>query len=461
MIVARIAGRFAAGETLSFNPGEAVSSATSPLYALLLGCLGRLGLPPLIAARALGVAATLALGAWLHSRALRFTGRPLHAWLTAGLFLLLPTTVVYSTAGLETPLYTLALALALGAAADGRTLPALAWATAATLLRPDGLLCLAVVAAARLLAHRGERPFPFSGPALRTLGLLGACAAVLGVALALHFAAYGTWLPQSLIAKRAVYSVDPLANTLRYLERMLVSQPHGLPIYGLAVVGAWTTRRRPGSGVLLAWYAVYHAAFFLRAPLFSWYLQPPVFVLVLFAGLGLSTLVPLLERAAGRLSVPRRAVAATLVTGLCLAGLGATWLYAEARRASARYETEVRLATGRWLATNTDRRSLVFTESLGFIGYGAPNPFVDWPGLVSPGVPELVGGHGRFGGYLAILDHHRPEYLALRQSEWEHLQDERPGLRQLARFDAPGGEAYVVAWNPAARRSPTRAREPE
>lgn len=452
MIVARIAGNFGAGGALAYNPTEWVSAATSPPYALVLGLLAKVHVDPLIAARCLGVVACTAVAAVVFRQVREASGRPGDGLLAAALYLLLPTTVAYSTAGLETPIYTLLIAFTLVAAAGGQ-IRALAWGALASIFRPDGLIALAVAVgillqsrffAAGSLKQRLRRCRPV------WLGLAAGLAAV-ALAMAAHHAVYGTWVPQSMVAKRAVYAIDPWVNSGKYLRRMFLSQPWGLPVYALALIGcfqAW--RRAPQMLVFAAWYLLYHAAFFARAPLFSWYLQPPMFVLAIFAGLGLWWLLARLEPAVERLGQRPELVTWAALAGLVVVGTAACAYYAQGRSKSATYEQEVRLATGRWLTAHTSADALVFTESLGFVGYGAANAFVDWPGLVTPGAPELASGLGRFEGFSAIIEQHRPSYLALRDSEWQYLQSRHPEYRALARFEAPpqvGGEAYVVAGN--------------
>ena len=90
------------GQGWTYNPGEALNAATSPLHVLLLAALGKAGLAPSAAAHLLG-AAGLAGAAWFTYLLLRHVGGP-EEGLGAGL-LLLTSPLLLSTFGLETLLY--------------------------------------------------------------------------------------------------------------------------------------------------------------------------------------------------------------------------------------------------------------------------------------------------------------------------------------------------------------------
>jgi len=417
LILGRIARNFAEHGILSFHPERSVSSATSPLYVAALGVLTRLGADPLVASRLLGIAATLGVGIVLFVLAKRQLPAR-HAVTAAAPYLLLPTTAAYSICGLETPVYTLSCVLTLSATIAGRNRAALSLGALAAVLRPDGLIVLAVAGLAALVQARRLAPGEIVRSCLPAAAILGVCAAA-------HYAAYGSLLPQTLVAKSLAYHVDPLTNALNYLHRMLLAQPAGLPVYALAAAGAIGALRANRSlGWLLLWYVLYHVAFMWRAALFGWYLQPPVPVVLFFAGFALARLLVRLEQAASNRwpGLPGFRFAVLALLGVTLAATPMSCVYGRAKLRSRTYERSVREAAGRWLDRNTDPQDLVFTESLGFIGYYNRNRFVDWPGLVDPDVPELIVGLNRTEGFLRIIEQKSPVYLALRDHEWERLR---------------------------------------
>lgn len=59
MIVARVARNFATYGVLSYNTTSWVSSCTSTLFAFIVGLLALIGIPPLIAAKIIGISAAL------------------------------------------------------------------------------------------------------------------------------------------------------------------------------------------------------------------------------------------------------------------------------------------------------------------------------------------------------------------------------------------------------------------
>jgi hypothetical protein len=443
LILARVARNLAEHGELAFNVGERASSATSPLFAALVGGLAALGPEPVAAAKLLGLLAGGVTVAVLY-RTLRLFVAPGLATAGALLYGLLPPVVAYSVCGLETPVYTLACAGALHLLARGRCAAGLAVAWLSVAIRPDGILLVASSLGVLLLLDRA---------ALRSAlyGALPALAAVLGVG-ALHWWHYGVALPHSAIAKAVAYHPTLPANLLRYLDRMLLERPEGLGLYLLAAIGAFIALRSDHRLLgHLVWYVVYHAAFMLRAPLFSWYLQPPLFALCLLAVVGLAGVGRRVDERAGR----RRPVplfAAVVAWSLVAASLLSLVPYAQGRRERLAYERTVRAAAGRWLGRHAETGALVFTESLGFIGYESDHRFVDWPGIASPEVLELLETERpatRWAGYRAIVRRFEPGYLALRGDEWEEALGElRADYREVARFE-PGrgaaGPAFVVA----------------
>lgn len=110
----RYAKNWVAGHGLVFNPGERVEGYTNFLWTILIGVLMRLGADPPIAARAMGYlasAGTILAAGCLARRTSRDGGRGVPI---AALLLAASSPLAYWTfAGLETPLFTLLLAVAL------------------------------------------------------------------------------------------------------------------------------------------------------------------------------------------------------------------------------------------------------------------------------------------------------------------------------------------------------------
>jgi hypothetical protein len=441
MIVGRIARNFARSGVLSFNTGEVVSSATSPLFALMAGVLVKAGLDPISAVRVLGLLAGIATAYIFYASACAYLPQRF-ALLTSLSYTLLPTTVAYNLCGLETPLYTLACMAALFTSMRRRHRTALLYGALALVFRPDGLVVLGVVLAVAMFEAVGYRQ--------RVLWAMPA-ALVLCINFGVHYAAFGEIIPHTMIAKSGAYHIHVVNNVARYLWQMLFSQPAGLALYALASAGLPVAIRvNKRTGLLIIWYVLYHLAFMLRAPLFDWYLQPPTFVVVFFAGFAIWKVVvfltsrPILH---GNRWAPL--LWPTCLLGLILlAGFAANVRYMGGKLINREYERNVREAAGRWLNQNAKADDLVFTESLGYIGYYNNNPLVDWPGLVSADIPGLIKGLDRMEAYERIIDVKKPEYLVLRNAEWGQLSEKfSPSYEIVGAFPStePSSSGYLIA----------------
>ncbi|NUQ38750.1 MAG: hypothetical protein HUU23_13345 [Caldilineales bacterium] len=243
----RYAYHWAAGRGLTLNPGEAVEGYSNFLWTLAIGLGMRLGGEPAALARWLGLAAMLALLGVIFWAARRWAGVEAAA---LALTLAGSSTALafWATAGLETILYALWTALALGlylAAAEpaGAVRPgwqaqryALFLALAA-LTRPEGLgLALLLI----LLEARRGGP----RPALRAALL---CALPYAVFLLWRWQTYGALLPNSLLAKAG-------------LGQALASEPARFFMLSLAYAGNWALKWGLPVWLLLIWPARGHAA---------------------------------------------------------------------------------------------------------------------------------------------------------------------------------------------------------
>jgi hypothetical protein len=441
LIVARIARNFATHGILSFNTTQLISSATSPLFAFFVGLLATLGIGSVEAAKSTGITATLAVG-WVLYVAARGIIAKRYALVTPAMYMLLPTTVAYTVGGLETPVYVLTCVMALFLTQRGRHKAALVWGALATVIRPDGFLVLAVILLAAWTKFKNYRQLiKWTMPTI----------VIIVVHFVIHYEVYGTVFPQSLLAKSQVYNVNPQQNIPRYLDRMFLAQPTGLPLYFLALLGAILGVRKQRQLVwLLVWYLVYHIAFMLRASLFSWYLHPPVFVVVFFASIAMAEIFEQLETKWLRQWLDKRfsVFGWSLVAVIVILALPANYIYGRGKLGNQTYDQEVPGAVGRWLTQNTCKTDLVFTESLGHIGFYTDNPFVDWPGLVTPDVPAMVKNLNAIQGYERIIETKMPIYLALRDREWQELSsDTKEAYEIVAQFSSsfPTKPGYIVA----------------
>jgi arabinofuranosyltransferase len=204
----RYADRLVAGDGLTWTDGERVEGYSNLLWVLLSAACRAIGIDGVAAVRGLGIACMAATIAVLVRGPLLPAHAP--ALLAVVIFAALGCTATWTTAGLETPLVLLLLALgftavhlASAAPVPGARVPWLRAGVPFGLLvwtRPDAPLWIAVGAAAALLAprcvaaSRTER-------VRATAWLLALPLAAFAAQMAFRLAYYGEWLPNTAFAK--------------------------------------------------------------------------------------------------------------------------------------------------------------------------------------------------------------------------------------------------------------------
>jgi arabinofuranosyltransferase len=232
----RYAYNLAHGAGLVFNPGERVMGYSNLLWVLLLAGFEWVGISSVAAATLLGSLCSLLLLAllFLHLRRACRSRWPAFAAL---LFLVSNSTfALWTTAGLEGPLFALLLTAGVLAAvhAPAGATPARALATGlpfalAVLTRPEGSM-FAVVAALAIVAWHRNRG------AWRAAGLLLIAPLLAWGAQSLWmFAYYGDFLPNTYYAKTLPLSLPVVARGARLAWRFLATYRF-LP---LVVVVTW------------------------------------------------------------------------------------------------------------------------------------------------------------------------------------------------------------------------------
>ena len=425
MITARIAKNFVLYNQLTYNPGIMLSSATSPVVALAAGLMGKLGLETFTAAKILGTGLLFA-GAAFFYRALEKIFGTAEAFFSMLFYLIFPTTAAYAICGLETPIYEAACFCALAAYALRRNMLSFFFASAAFMVRPDGVIMLAVVGSAILFEKESlQEKVRWTLPGF----------ALLAVFFSGHAFFYGSPIPHTALAKAVAYSIDPASNVMRYLKRLFLDHPEMAPVYALALAGVFPVLKTCPRMVLFpVWFFCYYLLFMLRSPLFDWYLHPPEFVPLVFAAIAM---VGIFQKTLGRSPVfLRRAAGTACVLFIVGGGALAARHFGASKIERMGYENSVRAAAGKWLKENTDPADLVFTESLGYIGFYSDNSFIDWPGLVFKDGVRVYKGKTRNRGYLEDIGTQNPVYLVLRDQEWQQLDVQLPAYKPVAHFPA-------------------------
>ena len=162
-------------------------------------------------------------------------------------------------------------------------------------------------------------------------------------------------------------------------------------------------------------YAVYYI--FCVHNIFGWYLVPFSAVNCLLLALGLNALCRAIVRP-DRIGLVSRMACA----GYLLPFLAVLPLTIPAERNIQRYiETPVRVAMGRYLAAHKKPGDRVGCEPLGYVAYYSRMPVYDYPGLASPEVTEYLKRFPQHRSLELMLEHFRPEWIALRENEYRFM----------------------------------------
>lgn len=194
-IVFRYAGNFARGLGLVYNPGERVEGTSSILWTLWISLGIKVGLDPLFFAQASGVLLGAATLVYLSRRT-----HPLVSLCTAcsGVF------AHWCIAGLETPLFTLGLVVALGELYAKHLVVAAACFGVLPWIRPDGLYFTVLVWAPILTLYwrepQAERPLTWK----RIVGLAALVVVPYAMLLLWRVSYYGDPQPNTYYAKVAM-----------------------------------------------------------------------------------------------------------------------------------------------------------------------------------------------------------------------------------------------------------------
>ena len=474
----QFARNLAEGHGFSFNAGVPSSGSTAPLWTLALSVPLALGVPPIVAAKSLGLllACVAALGAALLT--LRLSGSRAAALLAGVATAVTPRMAWAGLSGMEVPLYTALVVLAMlayakdSAVRDSRGL----WAVLAALAgwsRPETFVAGAVLVLAWLL-----------GPARSSEGRRLVAGwwrpPVLFAAISIGFLAFNVYvggrpLPNTFYAKHYGMGsavslaegryVDALMDVGRYPVNLLgdavrwQAAQDGL-LFGAAIVGVLALLGALGQAVpaggraLLAVLIISPLAKGLVAP------QPPMMVHegryvmhLLVLGLvvcacGVSALA--------RFARPRWLAWLLAVLGLIQVG-GATFTAMQTYADEVKNINDLQVRTGLWLADNTSPDATIATNDIGAIAFFSRRFILDTEGLVSPDAiwDKRMWRIDRF------LLRSMPDLVVI-FPEWYPYLAKRPiGLSEVHRISATkviaGGESLVIYRTPWSRPGRLRA----
>jgi len=424
------------GQGLTYQAGERIQGFSSP-FAVLLGALawavtGEGSFEAALWILRFAAALAAGLSAWFLCRALdrdHACGRwPLVLALLV--FALESKSVAFAANGMETPFFVLFLTGALWSLelGNGRA-PLFTGCFWAGLLwtRPDGCVYIALLALASLLIPLRHRPGRL--PAL--LKSAAVCAILYLPWFLFAWLYYGSPIPQTVIAKEVGYAEAPgpaglvqALTNLPALWALTFLPPYShqgdwvmfRPLAGfLGMIGSlvWLVPRATvlarRAALVACGALVYLAIIGLNSP---WYF-PPILALTIPPLRDTFSLAP--GRGTDR-PLRRRAILALL--SLVIAGAFSYLLLDYARLA--RVTTELiernnRQTIGLWLRAHARPRDRVFLECPGIIGYYSGLKMLDYPGLVSPEVSDVVRRQGRSLARAGLAL--SPEWMVLRPRE--------------------------------------------
>jgi hypothetical protein len=427
-ITFRYARNWAAGLGLVYNPGEPwepVLGTSSPGFAALLALFLRLGCDPTWVAPALDLVCDLA-SAWLLLEILDRRRSAGGAALFA--FALLPQLDHIGAGGTEAPLFT---ALALGSAL---ALQRERWSTSgtlaalATLVRPEGLLLVALLAGHALRSRAGLRRLALP------VALIG------GVALAWLLGVYGDVLPQPLRVSLPLGAVAGgragLARAWDTLRQAFCPQLLCLPLLPLVLFGLARSFRRGTALSIVTLCALLISAGYVaaRVPAGFWYFHLPLSVWCAWLGQGFAALVVRLH---ARLSVDTLELARqrAIVFGgpLLLLAFGSV---AAARREPIDERVYGPLQSCARAIGRVEPRARILAADIGALGWA-------WRGTVFDSEGRTWPQAALYGDPNRMIRELRPEYLLIdaERRRVEHFYADRELCERyvpVARFSASG-----------------------
>lgn len=375
-ITIRYARNVATGVGFVFNPGEHVLGTTTPLWTLILAAAYRLGAHDLPSvALVLGSLADAATSALLIQIGFRLGLGLSWSVLAAIAFAVSPTSIIYTTGGMETPLFVLlVVATGLSALTEHTALMSL-FATLALLTRPEGLVLIGLIGLRYAMVRQA---IPRA-----TLAVFLTVVAPWVVFASWYF---GSPVPQSMLAKALVYQTNPFGSISRWLSG--IGPPNALAAFVLLPLAPRVIAfvRRNGAALLVVGFGpclcmTYVAASLHGVFVFPWYAVPALPFLLLAEAAAL--------RAVSRHWTTQRLVVCVAAVELLLALPGLNL----GRDSSLRFfapigddlsrEAAYRQAAA-VLAPELTRSSVIVAPEIGALGDASNARILDSAGLVSP-----------------------------------------------------------------------------
>lgn len=406
LITFRYAENLAGGNGFVYNNGERVLGTTTPLWTLLLAATKVIGLPDLFStSKMLSIffdSLTLVL---LFLSILRTA-----SWGTAligsVLFAVSPDLIPIHISGMETSLLILMMTSALLGWTTRSSLFSLSLALV-VLTRIDGVLFVICLLGAAAVSDRHW--------ATRQIVLL---ILFLLPSVVFCWIYFGSFVPQSLLAKMVAYRFDLWSSAQPFLAQFTpVGETHWLK-FALKTLLLVTLmlgfvriishyRSLSGVGIFFLVYCIVYMI--SRTVIFRWYLAPPIFASYVIFSAGIDYLLSITDR------LPVKKIANSLMALMLVGLLTVNLILMNARSEKYRQlqtmEEELRKEIGLWLRENVTPSESVFLEPIGYIGYyaGTRVRIIDEIGIVSPLVTKFRKSGGAW--YIKAVRSLQPDYI--------------------------------------------------
>jgi hypothetical protein len=434
-ITFRYARNIASGTGFVYNAGEHVLSTTTPLYALILALVHRLGLDIPLWSNIIGCM-SLGLGGLALWNLGNHWQTPIAGAVAMILFPL--SALLHTTLGSETVVYIACILYGFLACVRLQYILAAVLFALATLLRADAVVA-AGIAGIYVLVVQWDRQSWRSLP-WRALVVYGLLLVPWGIFAGIYF---GNPLPVTLAAKQQQLFVPGMRDFFGGLVVRLRDQWHSelmrwhLPLAAVGLCALpWL---RPQWLLVVGWGVLYSAAYtILGVASYFWYYAPVTVTLVVLLALGVEAIYVFLRRLPG--TYWQSAVAALLVGAVILLQV-LSFLSIKDRVDS---RLEIYRDVGIWLHQNTEPDASIEALEVGIIGYYSERRMIDIAGLIQPEVARHLAAGGGYD-YTAwwAFHHFRPTHLVLQDKLFQRLEHDPVFQEQCQRIRVFTDPAYT------------------
>lgn len=420
-ITYRYAVNLAAGKGFVYNQNERTLSTTSPLFAILLSGIEKLGVISIPRAAILVGCLSLSLSGYLLWEMSQLQNASILGWTSFLLFstFALPATTISS----ETPLYICLILLTVFLYSQERWILTAVTSTLLLFVRPDGIL-LPFVLGTHFFINRKT----FQGNLLKREHVFALMIFLLVnlVGWGAIWFYYGSPIPVTLFAKQQQGGMNISQQFLGGFFRLAIAyvkQP-SMALEGcLALLGLFhLARQRNNLLLLVGWTFVYLIAYsLLRVSRYYWYYAPLIPGFIVLVGAGLKSIWDWASRVKdyGRIFVR---VIVGCVFLICFIGQNLT-LYRTAQNPDLRIL--VYRQVGLWLKQNTPPNAKVGALEVGAIGFYSERYMVDFAGLIQPDVAAQMTSTSTYEDTARYaIEKYHPDYIVLHKGVFLSLEQE-------------------------------------